>query len=62
MGLLVSLALTRVIAAMLVGVEASDPVTFAAMAVLFLMVAAVASWIPAARAAALDANAALREE
>jgi putative ABC transport system permease protein len=62
MGLMASLALTRLIAAMLVGVRATDPSTFAAMTVLFLLVAAIASWVPAARAASLDANAALREE
>jgi ABC-type lipoprotein release transport system permease subunit len=32
------------------------------MTMLFLVGAAVASWAPAARAAGLDANAALREE
>ena len=62
MGLLASLGLTRLIDALLVGVKATDPSTFAAMAVLFLLVAALASWAPAARAAGLDANAALREE
>jgi ABC-type lipoprotein release transport system permease subunit len=46
---------------MLVGVT-TDPATFAAMTLGFLVVAAVASWVPAARAAGLDANAALREE
>jgi len=45
-----------------VGVKATDPSTFAAMTILFVLVAAVACWAPAARAAALDANAALREE
>jgi ABC-type antimicrobial peptide transport system permease subunit len=43
-------------------VTATDPITFVAMAALFLVVAGVGSWIPAARAASLDANAALREE
>ncbi len=47
---------------MLVGVKATDPSTFAAMTLLFLLVAAIASWVPAARAASLDANTALREE
>ena len=61
-GLLVSFLLTRLIAVMLVGVKATDPLTFAAMIALFFAVAAAASWLPAARAAALDANAALREE
>jgi len=61
-GILASFGLTRLIAAMLVGVKATDPVTFAVMTVVFLLVAAIASWMPAARAAGLDANAALREE
>jgi ABC-type lipoprotein release transport system permease subunit len=47
---------------MLVGVKASDPSTFAGMTLLFLLVAAAACWAPAARAAGLDVNAALREE
>ena len=47
---------------MLVGVKATDPSTFAAMTLLFLLVAAIASWVPAARAASLGANTALREE
>ena len=61
-GLLAALGLTRVMSSMLVGVKATDPSTFAAMTLLFLLVAAVASWVPAARAAGLDAYAALREE
>ena len=62
MGLLAALGLTRVMTTMLVGVKATDPSTFAAMALLFCLVAAIASGVPAARAASLDANAALREE
>jgi putative ABC transport system permease protein len=62
MGLLAALGLTRLMTSMLVGVKATDPSTFAAMTLLFFLVAAVASWAPAARAAGLDANAALREE
>jgi putative ABC transport system permease protein len=62
LGLLAALGLTRMMATMLVGVKATDPATFAAMTLGFLMVAAVASWVPAARAAGLDANAALHEE
>jgi putative ABC transport system permease protein len=47
---------------MLVGVKATDPATFAAMAVVFFVIAAMASWLPAWRAASLDPCAALREE
>lgn len=47
---------------MLVGVEPTDPATFAAMAVGFLVIAAVACGLPAWRAARLDPMAALRDE
>ncbi|MFI5257675.1 MAG: FtsX-like permease family protein, partial [Gemmatimonadales bacterium] len=61
-GLVAALAATRVMTSMLVGVRPTDPITFAVMVVLFLIVAALACWLPARRAAALDPNAALREE
>jgi len=61
-GLIAAFALTRLMTAMLVGVKATDPMTFAAMAIVFLLIAAVASWLPARRAAALDPVKALREE
>jgi predicted permease len=61
-GLLAAFGLTRGMNTMLVGVKATDPATFATMAVVFLIIAAVASWLPAWRAASLDPNAALREE
>jgi len=61
-GLAAALSLTRVMSSMLVGIKATDPPTFAAMAVLFLIIAAAASWLPACRAASLDPTEALREE
>ncbi|MEI9975524.1 MAG: FtsX-like permease family protein [Ignavibacteriota bacterium] len=61
-GIIAALGLTRVMASMLVGVKATDPLTFAAMAAVFLAVTAIASWIPAVRAAGLDPTNALREE
>ncbi len=61
-GLLAALGLTRVMTSMLVGVRATDPATFAVMTALFFVISAVASWLPAHRAAALDPTAALREE
>jgi ABC-type antimicrobial peptide transport system permease subunit len=61
-GLVAALALTRLMAGMLVGVKPADPATFAATAALFFAIAAFASWLPARRAAALDPNAALREQ
>ena len=62
LGVIAAIALTRVMASLLVGVTATDPATFAAMAVLFTLVAAIAAWIPARRAAGLNPNVALRDE
>jgi putative ABC transport system permease protein len=62
LGLLAALGLTRVMQSMLVGVSATDPVTFVAITTLFVSVAALACWIPARRAARLDPLEALREE
>jgi predicted permease len=61
-GLVAALLLTRVMTSMLVGVRATDPATFLAVAVLFFVIAGFASWLPARRAAGLDPNSALREE
>ena len=61
-GWIAALGLTRFMGAMLVGVKPADPSTFAAMAVLFVAIAAVASWIPARRAARIDPTQALRQE
>jgi len=47
---------------MLVGVRPTDAATFAATAVLFFLIAAIASWLPARRAASLDPAITLREE
>jgi len=57
-----ALALTRVMTSMLVGVKPTDPLTFGAIGVLFVGIAATASWLPARRAAGLDPTVALREE
>jgi putative ABC transport system permease protein len=61
-GLLASFASTRVLASMLVEVKPTDPMTFASVAVLFLVIAFLASWLPAIRAAGLDPTTALRNE
>jgi putative ABC transport system permease protein len=61
-GLAGAFAITRVMASMLVGVNPTDPVTFAAIVVLFGLIATVASWIPARRASRLDPMAAIRED
>lgn len=55
-------ALTGLLRTMLVGVEPTDPLTFAGMAAGFLVIAAAACGAPALRAARLDPMVALREE
>ncbi len=60
LGLSGAVALTRVISALLFQVSPTDPLTFAAIALLFLIVGSAASYIPASRAARIDPNAALR--
>jgi putative ABC transport system permease protein len=61
-GLIAAFALTRAMTTMLVGVKPTDPVTYISMALIFFLIAAMASWLPAWRAASLDPTAALREE
>jgi len=61
LGLAGALAATRVMASLLVGVEPTDPMTFAAIALLFLVIVAAASWLPAWRASRLDPMEAIRE-
>jgi putative ABC transport system permease protein len=62
LGIVAAIVLTRVMASLLVGVSATDPMTFATMAVAFALVATFAAWIPARRAAGLNPNVALRDE
>src|SRR5580700_8193654 len=61
-GLVAALLLTRTMTSMLVGIKPTDPLTFFAMVIFFLLIAALATWVPARRAAALDPLNALREE
>jgi ABC-type antimicrobial peptide transport system permease subunit len=55
-------AITQVMVTLLVGVNPTDPVTFAAIVALFGMIAVTASWIPARQASRLDPMAAIRAE
>jgi len=61
-GLSVSWGVTRWLASQLYGVGVRDPLTFAVVAVLLLLVAAAASWIPGRRATKVDPTVALRSE
>jgi len=57
-----ALGLTRLVKSMLYGVQPWDPATMVAGALLLLVVALAASWIPARRAAAVQPMEALRHE
>jgi len=48
-GLIAAFILTRGMTTMLVGVKAADPATYSTMAVLFIIIAAMVSWLPAWR-------------
>ena len=61
-GLLGALAVTRFLTVLLFGVAATDALTFAAVTTLVLGVAALATILPACRAAAIDPVTALRAE
>lgn len=57
-----ALALTRFLGNLLYGVTATDPITFLTIPLLLTLIAFLACWIPARRAAAVDPIIALRNE
>jgi ABC-type antimicrobial peptide transport system permease subunit len=62
LGLLGAFVLTRFMRALLFGVHASDPVTFAAIAAALTVVVLVACYVPARRAARIEPMVSLRTE
>ena len=61
-GIVAGLALTQLMRSLLFGVNAADPVTFGAVAILLTAVAILACYIPARRAMRTDPIVALRYE
>jgi predicted permease len=62
LGLAAAWAASRALASLLYGVSASDPVTFVATPLLLALVALVATWLPARRAARVDPVRAMRSD
>jgi putative ABC transport system permease protein len=61
-GILGALFLTRAIRSLLFGIEPLDPPTLALVCLVFAVVGAIASWLPARRAARVDPIIAMRSE
>ncbi|HKH46582.1 MAG TPA: ABC transporter permease [Thermoanaerobaculia bacterium] len=61
LGLLGALALNRVMAGLLYGIEPTDPVTYVGVSLVLLAVAALACWMPARRATGIHPMLALRK-
>jgi len=61
-GLAAAFGSSQLMKSLLFHVSAADPITYGAVTSFLLAIAAMASWIPARRAAALDPTTALRSE
>ena len=62
LGLLAAFSLSNVLAALLFEMSPRDPISFAGVALLFLVIAAVACWLPARAAMRVQPSSALRTE
>ncbi len=61
-GLILAFFATRLLTSLIYGVSATDPITFIAVAALLILVAVLASLLPALRLTRLDPAQTLREE
>src|SRR5262249_20050917 len=61
-GLLIAVGTTRLMTTLLFSVSATDPAPFATVSALLIVVALLACWLPARRAASVDPLEALRRE
>jgi len=61
-GLSAAVGLTRLLKSLLYGISPTDPLTFAAVPIVLVTAAVVASYLPARRASAVDPVEALRSE
>ncbi|MCL5278580.1 MAG: ABC transporter permease [Planctomycetes bacterium] len=62
LGIILAIGLTRIVSNLLYGVTPTDPLTFAFVSFVLIAVAALASYLPARRAARIDPMVALRYE
>jgi ABC-type antimicrobial peptide transport system permease subunit len=61
-GVVVALATTRLMGALLFGIKAVDPIVFAAMSVMMIAIGMLASYMPARRASSVDPIVSLRSD